>query len=35
MLGAAAINGLAGEDPEEVNAALRWAWEHDQPWRLP
>ena len=27
ILGAAVINGLGREDPEEVNAALRWAWE--------
>jgi hypothetical protein len=35
ILGAAVMNGLGREDPEEVNAGLRWAWENAQPWRLP
>ena len=30
-----AEHGFDREDPEEVDAALRWAWEHAEPWRLP
>jgi hypothetical protein len=33
--GAAVINGLCREDPDEVDSALSWAGENAEPWRLP
>jgi hypothetical protein len=34
ILGAVALSSF-DRDAEEVYAALRWAWEHADPWRLP
>jgi hypothetical protein len=34
LKGAVAL-GTFDRSPDEVNSALRWAWEHSEPWRLP